>query len=347
MEHRDHDRVPRSETFWDQTLARWVDEGQIGSEAEVWALLENDFGSLCWSWPSPFPGRHEIIEENDQTKVIVDQFGQKARHWKTQAGTPEHLGWECTDRDIWENHFKPAMLKTGLHVDLDVIRQRYQRYQAFDLWTFLAGAESFEMTRKMLGDEVSLMAMALEPDWIADISKVHTDLLIRDYQAILDAGIKPDGIWMYGDMAYNHATMCSPAMYRDLIWPDHKRLADFAHANDMKFIFHTDGDVNGIMDLYLEAGFDALQPLEAKANMDIRKLCPSYGDRLCFFGNIDIMIMATNDLEKIEAEVMGKLKAGMAAGSYIYHSDHSVPVSVDWASWRHVIDLINRHGWYQ
>ena len=33
----------------------------------------------------------------------------------------------------------------------------------------------------------------------------------------------------------------------------------------MKFIYHTDGNVNAVLPLYLEAGFDCLQPLEAKA----------------------------------------------------------------------------------
>src|SRR5262249_54392309 len=140
---------------------------------------------------------------------------------------------------------------------------------------------------------------------------------------------------------------CSPRMYKELIWPDHKRLADWAHAHRMKFIYHTDGDVNGVMDLYLAAGFDALQPLEAKASMDIRKLCPKYGDRISFFGNVDVMIMGTNDRVKIEEEVRSKLAAGMATKGYIYHSDHSVPPLVSWDTYQFVIQLVEEFGRYE
>jgi hypothetical protein len=41
---------------------------------------------------------------------------------------------------------------------------------------------------------------------------------------------------------------------------------------DILYIQHTDGDVRSFMDLFCEAGIDALQPLEAKANMDVREL---------------------------------------------------------------------------
>jgi len=178
------------------------------------------------------------------------------------------------------------------------------------------------------------------------VSRTHMDLTLRDLQAAIDAGCKPDGVWMYGDMAFRTATMCSPAMYRELIWPDHKRMADWAHANGMKVIFHTDGDVNGVVDLYVQAGFDCLQPLEAKAGMDIRKLCPRYGDRLAMFGNIDVMVLGRNDRDEIEHEVRTKLAAGMATKGYAYHSDHSVPPLVSWPTYQYLIELLDQYGRY-
>jgi uroporphyrinogen-III decarboxylase len=114
----------------------------------------------------------------------------------------------------------------------------------------------------------------------------------------------------------------------------------------MKIIYHTDGNVNGVMPLYLEAGFDCLQPLEAKAGMDIRALCPQYGDRLAFMGNIDIMAMMNNDRERIEAEIVAKFAAGMATHGYAYHSDHSIPPQVSWETYRFIISLIDQHGCY-
>ena len=136
------------------------------------------------------------------------------------------------------------------------------------------------------------------------------------------------------------------AAYRSLIWPDHRRLAGWAHEKGLKFIYHTDGDVNGVVDLYIQAGFDCLQPLEAKARMDIRTLIPRYGDRLAFFGNIDIRVLSTNDPDQVEEELRSKLEAGKSRRGYIFHSDHSVPPAVSWKTYQHVIRLLNNLGKY-
>ena len=140
--------------------------------------------------------------------------------------------------------------------------------------------------------------------------------------------------------------MCSPKAYRELIWPEHKRLCDWAHERGMKAIYHTDGNVNGVIDLYIEAGIDVLQPLECKAGMDIRQLVPKYGDRLSFFGNIDVMEMITGDLDRIEAEIVSKFEAGKSNNGYIYHSDHSIPPQVSWTLYQEIIKLVEKHGDY-
>jgi uroporphyrinogen decarboxylase len=278
--------------------------------------------------------------------VIRDGQGKLVRYWKEKSGTPEHLGFECDSRQAWEERFKPALLDTGLQLDPEAVKRNYRAGRAKRRWVHLCGVEGFEETRSLMGDEITLIAMAEDPEWVRDVSRTFTDQVLRNFDACMATGIQPDGLWIYGDMAFNHSTMCSPQMYRELIWPDHKRMADWAHAHNMKFIYHTDGDVNAVVDLYLDAGFDCLQPLEAKANMDIRKLAPKYGSRLACFGNIDVMKMATNDLDLIEAEIVSKFTAGKASKGYIYHSDHSVPPQVSWKTYQRIIELVEQYGRY-
>lgn len=346
LSRRDHDRVPRHESFWSDTINRWKTEGLRGDAHTVLDMLGSDFHGLGWVWPQCFPGRHEIVSEDEQTQVIRDGQRKLVRYWKGRSGTPEHLGFECDSREKWEREFKPALLDTGLQWDTSEIVRQYRRGRAQNKWCHLTSVDPFEETRSLMGDEITLMAMAEDPEWVRDVSSTFTTQVIRNLDAAMATGIEPDGLWIYGDMAYKNATMCSPAMYRKLIWPDHKRLADWAHAHNMKFIFHTDGDINGVIDLYLEAGFDCLQPLECKANMDIRRLVPVYGDRLSVFGNIDVMIMATNDRQRIEEEIAGKFAVGMERNGYIYHSDHSVPPTVSWETYQFIIELVKRYGQY-
>ena len=345
LERKDHDRIPRHDTFWDQTIQRWQSEGLDGNARAVLDLLGSDLWGTCFLWPHVYPDS-EVLAEDHETVTRRDQFGRTARWWKQQAGTPEHLGFECNSRAAWEEKFKPLMIEREYQLNLDYIRDQHAKGRSKDQWVYLAGVEVFETTRAMIGDEDTAIGMALDPEWIEDVARTVTDRVLAEYQRVLDAGLEFDGLWTFGDMAYNHATFCSPAMYKELVWPQHKRLVDFAHANGMKFIYHTDGHVHGVMDLWVDAGFDGFHPIEAKADMDVRQLAPQYGDQLSFFGNIDVMVMSTNDQEKIEHEMRTKFEAGMAHKGYLYHSDHSVPPAVSWETYQFIMKKVEELGGY-
>lgn len=351
FDRRDHDRVPRDDGYWSETISRWNREGFVGDWHDARESIHPDFHPLVGTTPRLYT-EDQVVRDDGDTRVVRDQWGGVMRYWKNRSGVPEHLGFECDSREAWERQIKPRMRAMTPQdnfyggVRLANLRNLCAQGLTRGRWLYVSALESFELMRRLIGDETMLIAMAEDPYWVRDISETVTNLVLRDLDAAMACGIESDGLWVYGDMAYNHGTVCSPAMYRDLIWPDHKRLADWAHAHGMKFIFHTDGDVRGVLDDYIRAGFDCLQPLEAKAAMDVRRMAPIYGDRLAMFGNIDMAVLGTNDLEKIEIEVRSKLAAGMAVRAYAYHSDHSVPPTVSCKTYCFLLELLDRYGRY-
>jgi uroporphyrinogen decarboxylase len=351
LTRKDQDRIPRHESFWGETLDRWMGEGLAATSreeaaAKVLDALDGDMRQICWFWPHPFPGRFRVLSEDAETRTTMNESGTIERYWKTKSGTPEHLGWDCDSREKWEKEYKPAFLNQPVQLNLEETRLRWEEARRRQKWTYLAGVEAFETLRKILGDEAGMIAVLDDPDWVADIAETQATVLLRNYQAVIDAGIQPDGLWLYGDMAFKNMTFCSPAAYRELVWPQHKRIADWVHANGMKIIFHSDGDLRKVVDLYIEAGFDCMQPMESKASMDIRELAPKYAGKISFFGNIDVMKLLTNDLDLIEEEIRTKFAAGMATKGYLYHSDHSVPPQVSWRTYQAVIRMVDRYGRY-
>jgi uroporphyrinogen decarboxylase len=352
FERRDHDRVPRDDSYWAETIQRWNSEGFVGDWEAARQSIDPDFHPIVGSTPLLYPGGETIVREDDETRVVRDAWGGLMRFWRGRSGTPEHLGWECDSRQTWEQRIKPLMLSRtpddnffGGRKLADLSRYFREGRQA-GRWVYIGGMETFELTRRLIGDEATLIAMAEDPDWIRDLSTTLTNILLRDLDAAMGTGIESDGFFIYGDMAYNHGTVCSPRMYRDLIWPDHKRLCDWAHARGMHTIYHSDGDVRGVLDLYTAAGFEMLNPLESKAGMNVCELTGQVGDRMAFLGNIDVTVLGTNDREQIEHEVRTKLAAGMRGRCYAYHSDHSVPPTVNWQTYRLVIELLDRYGRY-
>lgn len=346
LERRDHDRIPRHDGYWPETLKRWEFEGLEGGAAEVYRRLGSDVGGVCWSWPVPFPGRNEVLSETDDTIVVLDRMGKTERRWKHKYGTPEHIAFGCDTSAKWFDEYKPALLAAGPSVVGDTAAKQAANLAEAGKFKCLQGVEGFEAMRQLVGDELVLPAMAWEPEWVKDMSATYTDLILQDFEIALAAGAEADAVWVFGDVGYKNGTFFSPKMYRELLWPDHCRICDWAHDRGMKFIYHTDGDVRAFIDPWLEGGWDCLQPLEAKAGMDVRQLSPAYGERLSFFGNIDQVIVGEGDRDAIEHEVVSKLRAGMANRGYAYYSDHSVPPTVSWASYQFVLELLDQHGRY-
>lgn len=340
------DRVPRSDQYWPETLLRWEKEGLRGGRFGALNVLENDILETANYWPCVYPGRREVIEQDAETETVIDRHGAILKFWKNKSGTPEHIGWECDSRDTWELRHRPLLVEQEFSVDMDRVREREALARESEPWTCFTAVEVFETCRATLGDVAFLMALLEEPDWIEDMATVFMDNLLRNFTALWDRGHRADGVWIYGDMAFNHGTLCSPDTYRQILWPQHKRLADWAHHRGLPFIFHTDGDVRAVIPDFIRAGFDALQPLEAKANMDVRDLCPAYAGKLAFFGNIDMQVASTGDLDRIEEEVWSKLTIGKEHRNYFYHSDHSVPPDVSWPVYLKIVEFLNRYGTY-
>ena len=347
FERKPHDRVPRHDTYWDDTIRRWTREGMTGGGEEALATLGSDMQCVSpFPWPSPYTGCEETVSEDENTRVFKDEWGATLRLFKDHQTTPEHLGWECDSPEAWFGGMRQRVMEASSPLNLGQNKERFAKARNEEKWTFFNTVESFECLRKLIGDEETMIGIKEEPDWIADMAEVTTTRSLQTAQRLYDAGVHPDGFWIYGDMAFNHATFCSPADYRELIWPQHKRMCDWAHERGMKTIYHTDGNVNGVIDLYIEAGIDVLQPLECKAGMDIRNLVPAYGAQLSFFGNIDVMKLIRGDIDEIEEEIIAKFAAGMSTNGYIYHSDHSIPPQVSWELYRQIIRLVDKHGNY-
>jgi uroporphyrinogen decarboxylase len=51
----------------------------------------------------------------------------------------------------------------------------------------------------------------LDPDWIRDFNRVHTDHLKAHYRILLEEAGVPDGMWLYEDLGYKERLFCSPS----------------------------------------------------------------------------------------------------------------------------------------
>ena len=129
----------------------------------------------------------------------------------------------------------------------------------------------------------------------------------------------------------------SPKMYDELIKPAHKYTIDYAKSIGLPVIMHSCGFVEPLIPGMIEAGIDCLEVIEVKAGMDLLKLYDLYGDKISFMGGIDVRTLYTNDKEIIDRELESKIPVVKKGCRYFLHSDHSIPKTVNYETFRYFI----------
>jgi uroporphyrinogen decarboxylase len=364
LSHQTPDRVPLYDQFWMETqrayrdrlgcpLPRyhrsgidWGDNHLSAIHGTLWEIFDFDIIEVGWPMLDLYLGRAEILEETEAHVLLRDGHLSERRWWKHRQGTPEHVGFWVNSPDRWRQ-VKDRLAPGPERFRWDEMGPLYRRARQQNRFICYGTVEVIEAAKDVIGHEMMCRAMIRWPDWIHDLFDTYCRLQIEQFRLFEAAGYRCDGAFIYGDIAYKNGPFMSPAHYREFVLPYHRRLIDEFRQRNMPVLFHSDGDVRPLIPAFLEAGVSALNPLEAKAGLDVRELAPQYGDRLTFCGNIDVRVLATNDREQILAELQSKLAAVMPYRAYIYHSDHSVPPDVSFETYCFVLDEVRRLGRYE
>ncbi len=138
-------------------------------------------------------------------------------------------------------------------------------------------------------------------------------------QAVRDAGA--DGVVLGEDLAFNRATFFSPVELRELYIPALTRLVRQIHDFGLTAFFHSDGNLNAILNDLAACGVDGVQGLEPQANMSMRGVREKVGDALTLWGNLSFDFLgATRTDAEIDQAVQsiidrnGKVILGSCSG---------------------------------
>jgi len=342
LSHEEPDRVPIHDSPWGHTVARWHREGLPEGQSPTQYFgyeLTNQGADLSLQLPA------ETVEETDTYRIVKDGNGALRRTFKDHESTPECIDFTITSRELWEEH-KPRLTWNDTRVEWESALEHNRALRDGDKFVCYSAAFGYDRTQGMVGSQRLLMAMAEDREWVKDMFDTVVDILIAGCEAMTARGFEFDGAFVFNDMGYRNATLFSPAAYRALELPSHKRMCDYFKSKGLPTILHTCGNVRAFVPMLVEAGFSCIQPLEVKAGMDLVELKENFGDRLCFMGGIDVRAMADPDPSAIEDEVRTKIPVAKKGGGYIYHSDHSVPSNVSFAQYCRMMELVGEYGAY-
>lgn len=330
------DKYPTCESLWSETAKRWREQG-APADVPFEEYLDFDLrGAGGFDLTAQFAV--EELAEDETYKTVRDSRGVVARHHKDESGhTPHWLDVPIKQpSDWWE--YKKRLEFNAARIDKNAF-EAAKKLREQGKWVFLGAADPYEQVWPVFGQVGIFEAMLDAPSIAKDAMDTWADLTVKCLEAYAKGGIDIDGVWFYGDMGYRNGTLFSPEVYLNIVMPSHQTIVNYVHSRGWKAILHSCGKIKSFIPMLLEVGFDALQPIEAKCDQDVRELVQQHDSKIVFFGNIDVRVLATGDKEKIREEVESKLAAFDGRWNYIFHSDHSVPPNINLESYLYALEL--------
>jgi hypothetical protein len=174
------------------------------------------------------------------------------------------------------------------------------------------------------------MSLALRPEYIRAVFERQCEIGLANLERIATvAGDLIDVAMTTGtDFGTQRGLFASVESYRDLFRPFHTEVNRWIHRNTpWKTFIHSCGAVEPLIEDFIAAGFDILNPVQLSATgMDPRHLKDAYGDRITFWGAaVDTQhTLPFGTPEEVRAEVLERLEILAPGGGFVFNAIHNV-----------------------
>jgi uroporphyrinogen decarboxylase len=360
LRHQPVDRIGLFEVFWRETAQRWSAEGHFPQPEMVsdhfgldvrrtgGEITPGDYRTV--NLMADIDAGEEVVEETESAKLVRDGNGALLRWIKSGSGAPEHVDFAVQDRRGWEEHIRPYLLDERTYerrINFGSYRALRTKCTRENRFMTCGVVGPFDQMSPMCGHQHLLMGMALDGDWVHAMADLYATVTIHLLEILFQREGLPDGLWVWDDLGFRGRPFMSPAMYRAQLYPAHKKIFDFAHSCGLPVVFHCDGYVEALIPSLIEAGIDCLQPLEAKAGMDLLRLKQRFGSQIALIGGMDERVLETNDRQAVETELLSKLPGAMAGSGYVLQVDHSVSPLVEYDTYKFFVERGLEIGTYR
>ena len=171
-----------------------------------------------------------------------------------------------------------------------------------------------------------MMDLAERPDLAAAvIGKVNEYLFPAIERLCLEVGDAFDVYYVADDFCTAQGPLISPAMFREHIQPYLRRYADIVHRHGKKLLLHTCGSTRKLLPDIIQAGVDLMEPIQTSATgMEVEGLKGDFGDRLAFYGGIDLVgVLSKGRPQDVRSEVLKNFRVLGKNGGYILGPGHT------------------------
>jgi len=331
------DRLFRHEMrAFPETVKRWQREGLPLDDSYPRIVEYDRFETAPVNVGLAYHWEYEVLEETADYVVYRDSreggIKKKFRHF-VEPNMPQYIEFPLKDRASWEREFLPRLdpdspCRIAQHWDSLV-----PQYAVRDFPLGIGAGSMFGWIRDWMGVEHVAVMLYDDPGFVQMMMDHLADLIVAVLERVV-FDVDFDFAIMWEDMAYKTASLISPAHVRRMMLPNYRKVTDLLHRAGIDIVMlDSDGNVEELIPIWLEAGINYIYPMEVAAGMDVVKLRREYGRDLIMGGGMDKRILASTP-EAIDAMIDEKRDL-ILGGGYVPGCDHALPPDISWANFLH------------
>ena len=233
--------------------------------------------------------RPDEVYNHPEGKPMFDVLGGKERISLNQPG----VFAECESLQEIEDFPWPNPEHLDFIDALKQIRQHPDKAVFTGCWS-----PFFHRMCDFFGMDNYFVKMYTDPIIVEAVTEHVVDFFVeantRFFEVLKD---EADYFFFGNDFGSQQDLLISPKLFKKFVLPGFKRLIDVAKKYDKKVLLHSCGAIAKVIPMLIEAGIDALHPLQAKAvGMEAENL-KQFKNEIAFVGGVDtqeLLIHATS-----------------------------------------------------
>lgn len=315
----------------------WRNQGALDEEINLTAF---DFDYIdianCGGNTGILGGiKPQIVEDNNEYTISIDEYGKTTKLIKGYATIALPLDYPVHDMDSWLK-IKHWFEYNEARIDWDIVEKVkiLQKEGALSIAHIPGG---FDLPRQLMGEERVCMCYYDDPEVMQDIMDTISNTAFKVLDQISDK-LTIDNLCVHEDMAGKSGSLIGPNLIEQYIKPYYRNIWEMLSSKGTKlFSQDSDGNMNSIIDSFINSGVNITYPAEPGSNMDIVELRKKYGKSLYFKGGIDKYVLQ-KDKKAIRDELEYKLQPMMQEGGNIFGIDHRIPNGTSIENYRYYVD---------
>jgi len=184
------------------------------------------------------------------------------------------------------------------------------------------------------GVEEWYISTVMREDFVKEIFDRQSDIALKNLEKINNAaGNLIDVVFVCGtDFGTQNSTFCSPETFARVWMPYYQKINNWIHQNTgWKTFKHSCGSIDSLMELFIESGFDIINPVQINAaGMDPVMLKKNYGSRITFWGGgVDTQkTFPFGTAAQVKDQVKRQCDILNNDGGFVFNTVHNIQANV-------------------